>query len=146
MLIDRAGIERLVPHSGSMCLLDAVLNWDSESIVCSTASHRRDSNPFRESGELQSVILVEYGAQAAAVHAGLVQQGLGRGAGHRGTAYIGAVKDLLIRQATVDPAIETLQIQAQCLLNSNDGAIYRIQCKADEQLLLAARVVLVLPG
>ena len=32
--LDRAGIAALIPHEGSMCLLDAVLTWDVTSITC----------------------------------------------------------------------------------------------------------------
>ena len=143
VLIDRAAIERLIPHSGSMCLLDTVVEWDSDTIVCGTASHRRADNPLLDSdGRLPAVILVEYGAQAAAVHAGLLQQTIGQGA----TAYIGAVKDLQLHAAVVDASIDVLQIQAQCLLTNNDGAIYRIQCGTEHCSLVTARVLLVLPN
>ena len=37
MKIDRAGIERLVPHAGAMCLLDAVTQWSPDSISCTSA-------------------------------------------------------------------------------------------------------------
>lgn len=139
-MIGRVEIERLIPHSGSMCLLDSVLQWDDDSITCSTASHRREDNPFYTNEELDSVALVEYGAQAAAVHAGLIQQGMGEG----GTAYIGAVKNLQIHEATVDTAIDSLKIEARCILNNIDGAIYQIDCGATDRTIITARVVLVL--
>ena len=37
MMLGRTQIERLVPHAGAMCLLDAVMAWDSSSIDCTSA-------------------------------------------------------------------------------------------------------------
>src|SRR5437764_3445228 len=38
--IHNAEIRTLIPHSGSMCLLDSVTQWDDRSIVCVTNTHR----------------------------------------------------------------------------------------------------------
>lgn len=143
MLIDHQGICDLIPHTGSMCLLDTVTAWDQGSIRCTAISHRQISNPFIDSAgyAMSSAILVEYGAQAAAVHAGLLQQGM---AGN-GTAYIGAVKNLKFHHKKVSRDIETLLVTAQCELNSREGAIYTIECGDDSDVIISARIVLVLP-
>src|SRR6059058_4587817 len=69
--IDKAEIRRLIPHAGTMCLLDSVLGWDDESIVCTTNTHRDEANPLRRDGRLSALHALEYGAQAAAIHGGL---------------------------------------------------------------------------
>ena len=70
-LLDRAGIQARVPHSGSMCLLDSLLAWSAERIECSAISHRDPGNPLRTQGQLLAVNAIEYAAQAMALHGGL---------------------------------------------------------------------------
>jgi predicted hotdog family 3-hydroxylacyl-ACP dehydratase len=71
-LLDRAGILARVPHQGAMCLWDAVLSWDGERIRLRTDNHRDPGHPLRHRGRLSAVHLCEYGAQAMAVHGGLL--------------------------------------------------------------------------
>ncbi len=70
-MIDKSEIRKLIPHSGTMCLLDGVVRWDDESIVCITNTHRDANNPLRRDGQLSAAHALEYGAQAAAIHGGL---------------------------------------------------------------------------
>ncbi len=70
-LMDHAGIQARVPHSGSMCLLDSLLAWSAERIECSANSHRDPGNPLRTQGQLLAVNAIEYAAQAMALHGGL---------------------------------------------------------------------------
>ena len=51
VLIDRSEIRTLIPHSGTMCLLDGVFCWDDDSIVCITNTHRDANNPLRRDGQ-----------------------------------------------------------------------------------------------
>src|SRR5579859_2306533 len=70
-MIDHAAIASLLPHAGTMCLLDRVASWDARSIVCLASSHRNPGNPLAVDGWLGSACGVEYAAQAMAVHGGL---------------------------------------------------------------------------
>src|SRR6266496_5033821 len=63
--INKAEIRTLVPHSGLMCLLDEVTQWDDRSIVCVTNTHRDPANPLRRHERLSALHAFEYGAQAA---------------------------------------------------------------------------------
>ena len=65
MAIEKAEIRALIPHAGLMCLLDRVLQWDDESIVCVSQTHRDSNNPLRRDRRLSALHAVEYGAQAA---------------------------------------------------------------------------------
>ena len=71
MLIQRQQIAQLIPHGEAMCLLDQITGWDEHHLNATTASHRLANNPLIENGRMDTVALVEYGAQAAAVHAAL---------------------------------------------------------------------------
>lgn len=76
-MINRDAIAALIPHAGEMCLLERVVEWDEHGIVLATTTHRSPQNPLRSDGRLRSVHLCEYGAQAMAVHGGLVAQAAG---------------------------------------------------------------------
>lgn len=69
--LDRAWIERHIPHQGSMCLLEEVVSWDDQRIRCRSASHRAAHNPLRARGQLGVACGIEYAAQAMAVHGAL---------------------------------------------------------------------------
>jgi predicted hotdog family 3-hydroxylacyl-ACP dehydratase len=55
-----------------MCLLDEVVEWDAQHIVCRSATHRNGDNPLRAHGRLNSICGIEYAAQAMAVHGALL--------------------------------------------------------------------------
>lgn len=70
-------LEDLVPHAGSMCLLEYVLDCTPERILTGTGTHRCEDNPLRSRGRLRAVHLCEYGSQAMAVHGGLLAREAG---------------------------------------------------------------------
>lgn len=71
MRLDRAWIERHIPHRGTMCLLDEVIDWSGERILCRSATHRDPHNPLRAHGRLGIACGIEYAAQTMAVHGAL---------------------------------------------------------------------------
>ncbi len=71
-LVGRQELEALIPHAGAMCLLDTVQNWDDRQIHCRSETHRNVANPLRFEGRLSALHLAEYGAQAMAIHGGLL--------------------------------------------------------------------------
>ena len=124
-----------------MCLLDEVIDWDENSLNAITTSHRKKDNPLNETGRMDTVVLVEYGAQAAAIHAALQQSGLGSAR----PAYLGAIKKLQLFTQYIDADIAELQIHAQCIFNDDNGAIYDIRASAKGDDMMAGRVVLIQP-
>lgn len=75
--LTHAEIEALVPHRGPMCLLHAAHHWDETRIVCSAVDHRDPAHPLRTAHGLAATALVEYAAQAAALHGGLLADAAG---------------------------------------------------------------------
>jgi predicted hotdog family 3-hydroxylacyl-ACP dehydratase len=139
--LDHAQIAALIPHGDSMCLLDEVATWDAEQIHCRSHEFSRNSNPLLdEHDRLATVLLIEYGAQAAAVHAALLQSNLGE----KRPAYIGAVKDVEFYATFVDNSL-ALEIHAQCLLSSSQGAIYELTVGQGTTSLMRGRLVLSQP-
>lgn len=65
-------LARLIPHAGRMCLLERIVRWDRDTLTAGTATHRDPANPLARDGRLRAIHLCEYGAQAMAVHGGLV--------------------------------------------------------------------------
>ncbi|MDR3416519.1 MAG: hypothetical protein P4L83_10065 [Nevskia sp.] len=70
--IDAKQLTMLTPHQGHMMLLDRVEQWDNKKIVCSAVSHLHADNPLAVNGRMSYVHVIEYGAQAAAIHLALV--------------------------------------------------------------------------
>ena len=75
--IDRDAILALVPHQGAMCLWDEVRAWDAGTIQVIAHNHRNPAHPLRSDGRLRAIHLCEYGAQAMAVHGGLLARASG---------------------------------------------------------------------
>ncbi|ACE83630.1 hypothetical protein [Cellvibrio japonicus] len=135
--MNRQQIAQLIPHGDAMCMLDEVVAWNSEHIHCRSYLVNMTANPLCEHGQLDTVLLIEYGAQAAAVHAALVQSHLGE----MRPAYIGAVKDIELLGAISDNSTP-LELHAQCLLNNRQGAIYELLATQADIPLLRGRLLL----
>ncbi|MDP3670298.1 MAG: hydroxymyristoyl-ACP dehydratase [Telluria sp.] len=68
----QAQIAELIPHSGTMCLLQNLDEWDMQHIVCRADSHRDLHNPLRTHSGLLAPNAIEYAAQAMALHGALI--------------------------------------------------------------------------
>ena len=116
--LTRAQLSALIPHSGSMCLLDSVQEWTADSIRCASASHRDPANPLRGPTGLAALHLIEYGAQAMALHGALLAQGGPQ------PGMIGALRDIKLHVARIDDLAAPLLVTAQRRLARSDGLIY----------------------
>jgi predicted hotdog family 3-hydroxylacyl-ACP dehydratase len=70
-MLSRDRIEHLLPHSGSMFLLDEVVDWDSGRIECRSRSHGAADHPLAYDGRVGVACGVEYCLQAMALHGAL---------------------------------------------------------------------------
>ncbi|MCF6324774.1 MAG: hypothetical protein L3J89_10725 [Gammaproteobacteria bacterium] len=138
MLIARSELEQMIPHGSQMCLLDEVVEWDQKNIICRTSSHGCTDNPLRIDGRLGGMMLVEYGAQVAAIHVALIQQGFKAPQ----SAYLGAIKELVLSVDFVERIEGSLSVKADCIMNNMGGAIYSIQVVSADQMLMKARLSL----
>jgi predicted hotdog family 3-hydroxylacyl-ACP dehydratase len=136
LIVDKAALCKLIPHHGTMCLLNAVEQWDDTSILCTTASHRDATNPLRRENQLEAVCGVEYAAQAMAVHVGLLQQGKNR---RLAVGYLGAIKNLILQTTRLDDMKGDLTVQATRLVGEVDCFIYAFRVSAQRQELLEGR-------
>jgi predicted hotdog family 3-hydroxylacyl-ACP dehydratase len=139
MLIDKAGIARLIPHDGDMCLLDGVRSWDEVRILCVTATHRAIGNPLRRNGRLGILCGVEYAAQAMALHAALTE--LGTETPRRG--YLASLRDLSCHDDRLDLMPGALLVEAERLHGEASRAIYSFALRHEDRILLTGRAAVV---
>jgi predicted hotdog family 3-hydroxylacyl-ACP dehydratase len=134
--IGKVELGRLIPHHGTMCLLDTVERWDETNILCTTASHRDATNPLRRDNRLEAICGLEYAAQAMAVHVGLLGQGKER---RLTVGYLGAVKNLMLRATRLDDVKGDLTIQATRLVGEVDCFIYAFRVSVGREEFLDGR-------
>jgi predicted hotdog family 3-hydroxylacyl-ACP dehydratase len=139
--IDKPEIRTLIPHAGTMCLLDSVIDWDDESIVCITNTHRDKTNPLRRVGRLSSLNALEYGAQAAAIHGGLRARAAGTTAP---ACYLAALRDAHLYVDRLDDLASPLEIRAQRLFGDAGNTIYQCAISASGTSVAEGRVTIML--
>ncbi|MFO1424677.1 MAG: hypothetical protein U1F70_13710 [Candidatus Competibacteraceae bacterium] len=139
MRLDQARIQTLIPHAGAMCLLDAVIAWDEDSILCLTETHRDPANPLRRQGRLAMVHACEYGAQAAAIHGGLRARAAGQSAP---AGYLAALRDVRWFAEDLAAVEAPLEVAACLVLGDADYCIYAIQVSAADRTLAEARITI----
>jgi predicted hotdog family 3-hydroxylacyl-ACP dehydratase len=137
VLIGREALCALIPHAGSMCLLDGVERWDETGIVCVSRSHRDSRNPLRHAGRLPGLAAIEYGAQAAAVHGGLLACRDGQTAP---PAYLAAIREAWLPALDLDQIEEPLLVSAVLLHADGSGIIYRCAVAAGGETIAHARI------
>ena len=138
-LIDKPEIRTLIPHAGTMCLLDNVIDWDDESIVCITNTHRDEANPLRHDGRLTALHALEYGAQAAAIHGGLRARAAGTTAP---ACYLAALRDAHLYVDRLDDLASPLEIRAQRLFGDAGNTIYKCAISAGGISVAEGRVTI----
>jgi len=136
MLIGKEELCSLIPHAGSMCLLEGVLDWNAGEIRCSATSHTDPGNPLRNQGRLAALHLVEYGTQAMAVHGGL----LAREAGARILpGYLAALRDVVLQQDFIEHIKTPLMVHAQMIASLTGSFVYRFNITTGGIALASAR-------
>lgn len=138
MKLGREEVCALIPHAGSMCLLDAVEYWDEHSIVCSSMSHLRGDNPLRGAMGLAAVHGMEYGAQAMALHGALLSAGEPLTGG-----LLAALRDVRLHVGRLDEIAGALQIFATRLMADGGNLLYRVEARGAGRLLVEGRVTVV---
>lgn len=140
-MIGRAEILSLVPHQGTMCLWDEVLAWDAQTIRLRAGSHRDPAHPLRAGGQLHAVHLCEYGAQAMAVHGGLLAH---RSGGLTQPGMLVALRGIELQVARIDDLAEDLECHAGVLARSPASQQYAFSITCAGALLAQGRAAVVL--
>ncbi|WP_067561973.1 hypothetical protein [Halofilum ochraceum] len=138
--LDRAAIEGLIPHAGSMCLLERVVQWDQESIECRSRSQLDMDNPLRVDGGVPIEAGIEYAAQAMAVHGGL--RATGDGGPRRG--FVAVLNRVAWNTEWLDEDPGELCIHAHALQGDDDGRQYAFRIDRDDRTLIEGTALVML--
>jgi predicted hotdog family 3-hydroxylacyl-ACP dehydratase len=139
-VIDKTAICNMLPHAGSMCLLDTVVTWNPKQITCSSRSHLLAENPLRNTNELPMLALMEYGAQAMAVHGCLLAQANGVSLQE---GYLAALRDVKVMPGDLALIEDTLIIHAEKIYVDNASMIYNLAIRAGARQLASGRATAV---
>ncbi len=139
--MDRDWIAARIPHQHDMCLLDAVLHWTPDMILCAATSHRAASHPMRQFGRLGAACGIEYAAQAMALHGAL------RAAAPDAPPAPGllvSARDVTLHVARLDDIAADLAIQADRTGGDTGLIAYRFAVRAGGRLLVEGRAAVML--
>lgn len=139
--MSKQDFHHLIPHSGSMSLIDRVLEWDETMIRCSASGHRSVDHPLAEDGCLHAVCGAEYAAQAAAVHGGLLARRAGKPAV---PGLLAGIRRLRMSVQRLDDLEDDLLIAAHCRWADAGGLLYDFTIEAGGLQVLEGRLAIVL--
>ena len=163
MRLDRTWIERNIPHQGSMCLLDEVMEWDAQHIRCRSGTHRLPDHPLRSDGRLSAACGIEYAAQAMAAHgalAGMAGQGRGAsadsavgglagssvkgaGKGRSEVGFLAGLRDVRLHVLRLDDVLTDLICDARLVAGDQGSALYEFAIRSEALRLLSGRATVV---
>ena len=141
MPLTASDIEKLIPHSGSMCLLNSVLDWNQQSLRCAASSHRDIQNPLRNEAGLSSIYGIEYAAQSMAIHGALLDK---NNAGRQGLLL--SVKDINFTIQRLDDIAHDLIIDAEMLIADNAMFSYKFCVSANGVDLVSGKATALFLG
>lgn len=122
--IQKQEIARLIPHAGSMCLNEQVLNWNKTDLLCTTQTHLANNNPLLKNNKLSALHAIEYCAQAMAIHGGLLAREQGE---TLAPGYLAAVRDVSLSFAYLDDIKNTLHISVKQLMAQSGNLMYEFR-------------------
>lgn len=140
VMLSKAEICDLLPHTGAMCLLDAVEHWNDDEIICRTTSHRDAANPLRRNGVLASIAGIEYAAQAIGAHGRLASRNQAKPA----AGFLASLRDVTLTVDRLDDIADVLRVRVQRLADSGESVMCRFSITAQDRELLSGRATLLL--
>jgi predicted hotdog family 3-hydroxylacyl-ACP dehydratase len=121
-----------------MCLLQEVIEWNSELIRCRATSHRLPDNPLRSQGRLSCAGGIEYAAQAMAAHGALTG-----GGGRPEAGFLAGLRDVRLHVLRLDDIQSDLICDATLVAGDRGTALYEFALRADARQLLSGRATVV---
>ena len=139
-MIPRQELCELIPHSFDMCLLDHVESWDDSNIVCYSKSHLLSDNPLIRQEELSSVHLLEYAAQAMAVHGGLHDREKGL---QMTEGYLASLRNVKVELCNLKEIQAEIRVEANKIMAQAGNMIYNFSVSAKDSTLVSGRATVV---
>jgi predicted hotdog family 3-hydroxylacyl-ACP dehydratase len=134
--IPRSDWSSLIPHQGSMCLLDEVMGWTDDAIHMRSVSHTDPDHPLRSDDRLRALHLCEYGAQAMAVHGGLLARAAG---GIAAPGFLVSLRAVELHVDRVDDLAGFIDVYAERLLGGEGSWQYAFRVEHAGVLLARGR-------
>jgi predicted hotdog family 3-hydroxylacyl-ACP dehydratase len=125
----------LIPHAGTMCLLDRIVAHSEHDIECTASTHTAARHVLRRDDQLSALHLVEYAAQAMAAHGALLSGGVQRG-------MLAALRDIRLHVERIDDIDSPLIVKATRRIAQSSGSLYDFSIRADGRLLAEGRIAI----
>ncbi|MBL0917727.1 MAG: hydroxymyristoyl-ACP dehydratase [Hydrogenophaga sp.] len=138
--LDRHWIAQRIPHQLDMCLLDTVLEWSDDTIVCEARLGDLAAHPLRSAAGMGAVHAIEYAAQAMAVHGALIASA--NDAPRAG--YLASVRSVQLHAHTIEARDTPLRVRAERLSGDARNVIYGFRVEAARGCLAEGRAAVVL--
>jgi predicted hotdog family 3-hydroxylacyl-ACP dehydratase len=140
--LDRAGLGGLVPHRGTMLLLDRLERWDEARIRCLASDHRATAHPLRSASGLLAPAAIEMAAQAMALHGALTAMAAGRTAS---PGYLASVRGVEFGRWRLDDlGPEPLAVEAERQAGDGDRVLYAFAVSQGAASIARGRAAVVL--
>ncbi len=141
MRLNRGWIESHIPHSGRMCLLDEVLDWENDRIRTSSGGHRAADHPLRAHGRLGIACGIEIAAQTMAVHGAL---SAGDSGSRPRAGLLAGVRSVRMYAARLDDAQTPVICRATRVAGDESTALYEFDLSSAGSTLMSGRATVVL--
>ncbi len=132
---------QLIPHAADMCLLEQVVSWDEKGVVCAMQSHQSLKNPLRSNDQLSAIHAIEYGAQAVAVHSGLLAHEKGEVIK---LGYLAALRQIQLHCSRLDKIASILTVEATQLLSDAGNLMYSFAVTTEGRPIADGRVIIMI--
>lgn len=134
-----------MPHRGTMCLLERMVSWDGERIECVAGGHRDRSHPLRSASGLMASAAIEYAAQAAALHGGLLARAAGAAPS---PGYLASAREVRFGAWRLDElppaASDLLRVVAERQAGDAGRLLYAFRVEHDGREVASGRLAVVL--
>ena len=139
--LDHEAIAALIPHAGRMCLLARVESWDARRILCVADNHRDPGHPLRSASGLLASAAIEYAAQAAAVHGGLLARAAG---GRAAPGFLASARGVTLHALRLDDLAGELAIATEHLAGDAHQRLYAFSVRHAGRPVADGRLAVVL--
>lgn len=136
--MERESFRHLVPHAGRMILIDRVVSWDERSLHATCQSHLSLENPLRREGRLSVVHALEYGAQAMAVHGGLLAEEAGEPIAG---GFLAGARNLRFLRPRLDDLAGELDVEVNMQHVEEGSLVYNFRASASGQTVAEGMVI-----
>ena len=140
LTLTREQFAHLLPHRGAMCLLDRVVSWDADGIVCGSNSHHRADHPLLADGQLLALAGIEYSAQAMALHGALA----GHANGVSAPGVLASLREVTSHVPLLNVIRSELLVYAEQLVEQQRHLLYAFRVEGDGGVLLQGRAAIAL--